>query len=552
MSELIRAARLTLESRFADVRVEGEISGLKRSGPGHLYFCLKDDEGSLDCVMFSREATRLKFRVDEGMAVRCRGRLTIYEGRGKFQMTVAELAPTGAGALALAFEQLKKKLQAEGLFDQARKRPLPFLPRRLGVVSSQSGAVLHDIIRVAHRRYPIPILLAPTPVQGDGASIAIASALRRLAEVPDVDVIILARGGGSLEDLWAFNEETVARAIVASRVPVISAVGHETDFTIADFVADVRAPTPSAAAELAVPVAADLRTELTLLCRRAARGVEGELRTRHLALERARTRLGDPRRLIDMRRQRIDELSQRALARLRRQMAARQAELRATEMRLNRAHPRRRIDAQRALLVGLRQTLEATIKRATDRRQRALEACTHKLGALSPLKVLDRGFSLTQDAQRAPGDARRSGARRRRDHRAPARGRARRRGRGDEARPAARRIQVKAAVATKAPVRAAVLGADVSRSRSPRHSQRRVSSAGDRRALRGAQRDRARVSRPGRDAGARGLPLRQRHDPAQERRGGDGDVALAGGARIGRGEHADLRRRARREARGRR
>jgi exodeoxyribonuclease VII large subunit len=399
VSELIRAARLTLESRFADVRVEGEVSGLKRSGPGHLYFSLKDDEGSLDCVMFSREATRLKFRVDEGMAVRARGRLTIYEGRGKFQMTVAELEPTGAGALALAFEQLKKKLQAEGLFDQARKRPLPFLPRRLGVVSSASGAVLHDIIRVAHRRYPIPILLAPTPVQGDGASIAIASALRRLAEVPDVDVIILARGGGSLEDLWAFNEESVARAIVASRVPIISAVGHETDFTIADFAADVRAPTPSAAAELAVPVAADLRAELTLLCRRAARGAESELRTRHLALERARARLGDPRRLIDMRRQRIDELSQRALARLRRQLAARQAELRATEMRLNRAHPRRRIDAQRALLVGLRQTLEAAIKRATDRRQRVLEACTHKLDALSPLKVLDRGFSLTQDAQ---------------------------------------------------------------------------------------------------------------------------------------------------------
>ncbi len=414
VSELIRAARLTLESRFADVRVEGEISGLKRSGPGHLYFSLKDDEGSLDCVMFSREAGRLKFRPDEGMAVRCRGRLTIYEGRGKFQMTVTELEPTGAGALALAFEQLKKKLQAEGLFDAARKRPLPFLPRRLGVVSSASGAVLHDIIRVAHRRCPIPILLAPTPVQGDGASIAIASALRRLAEVPDVDVIILARGGGSLEDLWAFNEETVARAIVASRVPIISAVGHETDFTIADFVADVRAPTPSAAAELAVPVAADLRAELTLLCRRAARGAERELRTQHLALERARTRLGDPRRLIDMRRQRIDELSQRALARVRRQLGARQADLRATEMRLNRAHPRRRIDAQRALLVGLRQALEATIKRAADRRRRAIETCTHKLEALSPLKVLDRGFSLTQDArghlvtradQVRPGDA---------------------------------------------------------------------------------------------------------------------------------------------------
>ncbi|HET6148561.1 MAG TPA: exodeoxyribonuclease VII large subunit [Polyangia bacterium] len=399
VSELIRAARITLESRFADVRVEGEVVGLKRSGPGHLYFCLKDSEAQLDCVMFSREAQRLRFRVEEGMAVRGRGRLTIYEGRGKFQMSVSELEPTGAGALALAFEQLKKKLQAEGLFDSARKRPLPFLPRRLGVVSSSSGAVLHDIIRVAHRRYPIAILLAPTPVQGEGASLAIAAALRRLAAVPDVDVIILARGGGSLEDLWAFNEETVARAIVASRVPVISAVGHETDFTIADFAADVRAPTASAAAELAVPVAADLAAELTLLRRRATRGAEAELRGARLALERARTRLGDPRRLLDSRRQRVDELAERALQRLRRRLAGHHADLRAAEMRLNRAHPRRRIDAQRALLVGLRQALAASIARATDRRRRALEACTTKLGALSPLKVLDRGFSLTQDAQ---------------------------------------------------------------------------------------------------------------------------------------------------------
>ena len=399
VSELIRAARITLESRFADVRVEGEVSGLKRSGPGHLYFCLKDAEAQVDCVMFSREAGRLKFRVEEGMALRCRGRLTIYEGRGKFQMSVSEIEPTGAGVLAIAFEQLKKKLQAEGLFDAARKRRLPFLPRRLGVVSSASGAVLHDIIRVAHRRYPVPILLAPTPVQGDGAALAIASALRRLNEVADVDVIILARGGGSLEDLWAFNEEPVARAIVASRVPVISAVGHETDFTIADFVADVRAATPSAAAALAVPVATDLRAELVLLARRAARGAETDLRAARLKLERAKGRLGDPRRLIDSRRQRVDELAERALVRVRRQIGARQTELRAAEMRLNRAHPRRRIDGQRALLVGLRQSLEGAMKRSGDRRHRALEACLVKLGALSPLKVLDRGFSLTLDAR---------------------------------------------------------------------------------------------------------------------------------------------------------
>jgi exodeoxyribonuclease VII large subunit len=414
VSELIRAARLMLESRFTDVRVEGEVSGLKRSGPGHLYFCLKDEQAQLDCVMFSREASRLRFRVDEGMAVRCRGRLTIYEGRGKFQMSVMDIEPTGAGALAIAFEQLKKKLAAEGLFDAGRKRRLPFLPRRLGVVSSPGGAVIRDIIRVAHRRCSIPILLAPTPVQGDGAALSIAAALRRLAEVPDVDVIILARGGGSLEDLWAFNEEAVARAIVASRVPVISAVGHETDFTIADFVADLRAPTPSAAAELAVPVTADLKAELTLLCRRGARATEAQLRGGRLALERARTRLGDPRRLLDARRQRLDDLGQRALQRLKRQLVARHAELRAAEMRVNRAHPRRRIDGQRALLVALRQALASSMKGAYDRRHRALEACATKLGALSPLKVLDRGFSLTQDgrgqlitraAQLAPGDA---------------------------------------------------------------------------------------------------------------------------------------------------
>ena len=312
VSELLRAARLAIESRFSDVRVEGEISGLKRSGGGHLYFCLKDGQGQLDCVLYGREASRLKFQVEEGMAVRCRGRLTLYEARGRFQMTVADIEPTGAGALALAFEQLKAKLSAEGLFDTARKRALPFLPRRVGVVTSATGAVIRDIVRVAHRRCPVPILLAPTPVQGEGASLAIAAALRRLAAVADVDVIIVARGGGSLEDLWAVNEEPVARAIFACRVPVISAVGHETDFTIADFVADLRAPTPSAAAERAVPVLADLRTELALLGRRAGRATAEHVRARRHTLERARARLGDPRRLLDERRQRLDDAAERA------------------------------------------------------------------------------------------------------------------------------------------------------------------------------------------------------------------------------------------------
>jgi exodeoxyribonuclease VII large subunit len=396
VSELLRAARQALESRFADVRVEGEVSGLKRSGGGHLYFCLKDGQGQIDCVLYAREASRLKFQLDEGMAVRCRGRLTLYEARGRFQMTVADVEPTGAGALALAFEQLKAKLAAEGLFDTARKRALPFLPRRLGVVTSATGAVIRDIVRVAHRRCPVPILLAPTPVQGEGASIAIAAALRRLAAVPDVDVIIVARGGGSLEDLWAFNEEPVARAIFACRVPVISAVGHETDFTIADFVADVRAPTPSAAAERAVPVLTDLRAELALLCHRAGRATKETIRARRHLLERGRARLGDPRRLLDQRRQRLDEAAERARRLLTRQLATTRSELRALEAQLLRAHPQRRILERRNALAALGHRLQAAPRAELARRRHAVEALQGKLEALSPLKVLERGFSLAQ------------------------------------------------------------------------------------------------------------------------------------------------------------
>jgi exodeoxyribonuclease VII large subunit len=398
VSELVRAARITMEARFADVRVEGEISGLKRSGNGHLYFCLKDAEAQIDCVMFSREAGRLKFRVDDGMLVRCRGRLTIYEGRGKFQMSVMGIELAGAGVLALAFEQLKQKLAAEGLFEASRKRPLPFLPRRIGVVTSAQGAVLRDIVRVAHRRYPARILLAAAPVQGEGAALELAAALRRIASVPDIDVVILARGGGSLEDLWAFNEEPLARAIAACRVPVISAVGHETDFTIADFVADVRAPTPSAAAEILLPVAAELRLQLQQLDRRLARGMETEFRGCRLVLERARARLGDPRRLIDQKRQAADDLITRARRALHAQAARQRTGLRALETRLYRAHPQRRIADQRTALAALERRLADAAGTLVLRRRRALEGMNGKLGALSPLKVLERGYSLTRGA----------------------------------------------------------------------------------------------------------------------------------------------------------
>jgi exodeoxyribonuclease VII large subunit len=396
--ELVRAARQTLEARFGDLRVEGEVSGCKRSANGHFYFTLKDAEAQIDCVMYNRDAGRLKFRLADGQMVRCRGKLTIYEGRGRFQLQVSSIEPAGAGALALAFEALKQKLSAEGLFESSRKRPLPFLPRRIGVVSSRQGAVIRDIVRVAHRRYPVPILLAPAPVQGEGAAALIALAIVQLCQVPDVDVIIIARGGGSMEDLWAFNDEKLARTIAACPLPTISAVGHETDFTIADFVADVRAPTPSAAAELAVPVAAELLAELRVHAGRLARGLLGEIRNRRLTLERGRARLGDPRRIIDERRQILDDASERAARALRGALSAGRKDLHAGMARLLRAHPQRRIADQRLALGGLERRLAHTGTRMLSNRRHALEALASKLDALSPLKVLDRGYSLARTA----------------------------------------------------------------------------------------------------------------------------------------------------------
>ncbi|MBN2575970.1 MAG: exodeoxyribonuclease VII large subunit [Deltaproteobacteria bacterium] len=396
VAEIVRKARQILESRFDDVRVEGEVSGSKRSSNNHLYFTLKDAEAQLDCVMYAREARSLRFCLADGQLVRCRGKLTIYEGRGRFQLQVSTIEPAGAGALAAAFEALKRKLLDEGLFASERKRPLPFLPRRIGVVTSRQGAVLRDIVRVAHRRFPVPILLAPTAVQGEGAAASIAAALLSLCRVPDVDVIILARGGGSMEDLWAFNDEALARTIAACPVPTISAVGHETDFTIADFVADVRAPTPSAAAELVVPIAAELLAEVRVLAGRLGRALLGRASAERLVIERLSARLGDPRRLIDERRQSLDDLVERAGRALDGTVVRCRRDLQATESRLLRAHPRHRIAEQRIALGLLERRLGQAGTLLVGHRRRAFDALATKLDALSPHKMLERGYSLTR------------------------------------------------------------------------------------------------------------------------------------------------------------
>jgi exodeoxyribonuclease VII large subunit len=396
VADLVRKARQVLEARFGEVRVEGEVSGCKRSANGHLYFTLKDPEAQLDCVMYAREAARLKFTLADGQSVRCRGKLTIYEGRGRFQMQVAAIEPAGAGALALAFEALKQKLLAEGLFDSRRKRPLPFLPRRIGVVTSRHGAAIRDIVRVTHRRFPVPILLAPARVQGEGAAAELAAAVVALGRVPDVDLIIVARGGGSMEDLWAFNDEGLARTIASSPKPTVSAVGHETDFTIADFVADLRAPTPSAAAEMAVPVAADLLAEIRVLTGRLARALMGDIRSRHLVLERLGKRLGDPRHLLDERRQQLDDLTERSSRALRGTITRGRRDLQAAEQRLLRAHPQRRIGDQRTALGLLERRLGQAGATLLTHRRRTFASLAGKLDALSPLKVLERGYSLAR------------------------------------------------------------------------------------------------------------------------------------------------------------
>ena len=315
VSELTGLLRTSIEEQFSDVWLEGELSNLRAPGSGHVYCTLKDKTSQIRAVLFRSSAVRLRFVLQEGLQVLVRGRLTVYEPRGEYQIVLDTVEPKGVGALQLAFEQLKARLAAEGLFDQERKKPIPAFPRTVGVVTSLTGAAIRDILSVLRRRWPtLHILIAPVQVQGESAGHQIAEALTALNDLGSVDVIIVGRGGGSLEDLWSFNEEIVVRAIAASHVPVVSAVGHEIDVTLADFVADLRAPTPSAAAEAVVPVLAEIVERMRELKVRL-----GQVMLRHCAFERQRLNAGI-RGVTDVR-LRLQDAAQRAddvMARLRR------------------------------------------------------------------------------------------------------------------------------------------------------------------------------------------------------------------------------------------
>lgn len=399
VSRLNAEARAVLEGSFPLLWVEGEISNLARPASGHWYFSLKDSAAQVRCAMFRQRNQMLRFKPQDGMHVLIRARISLYEGRGEFQLIAEHMEEAGSGALQRAFEMLKLRLQNEGLFDAARKRPLPRLPRRIGVITSPTGAAIRDILTVLSRRFPsIPVVIYPVPVQGTGAGEQIAAAIRRAGERAECDVLIVGRGGGSLEDLWAFNEEVVARAIHASPLPIVSAVGHEIDFTIADFVADMRAPTPSAAAELLSPDREEMRTQLLQQRIRLARSFQRQMRHKRQQLDALHKRLKHPGRRLQEIAQRLDEMEQRlgrASHHLLRHAGSRLAALHA---RLERHTPLYRVQALQTRRKELQRRLHSAAAQHLERLTRRLAQAAHTLDAVSPLATLSRGYAIVTAA----------------------------------------------------------------------------------------------------------------------------------------------------------
>jgi exodeoxyribonuclease VII large subunit len=416
VSRLNREARGLVEGTLGTVWLEGEVSNFLRHGSGHWYFSLKDDAAQVRCAMFRQRNAALGMVPRNGMQVLVRARASLYEPRGEFQLVVDHLEEAGEGELRRRYERLKRDLAAEGLFDTARKRPLPRLPRRVGVVTSQTGAAIRDILHVLARRFPaVPVVIYPVPVQGAGAAEAIAAAIRLAGERAEADLLIVGRGGGSLEDLWAFNEEAVVRAIVASPIPVVSAVGHEVDVTLSDLAADLRAPTPSAAAELVVPDAAEWLRALAAAANRLLGAWQRAARRRDERLAWAGRRLAQlhPALRVEQQSQRLDELGFRLAAALRgrleldaHRLAARRAELVALSPRAALAALGRRLAVTSA-------RLPAAVAHHLSRSRDRLAGTARALNAVSPLATLERGYAivtraedghvLTDAAEAAPG-----------------------------------------------------------------------------------------------------------------------------------------------------
>jgi exodeoxyribonuclease VII large subunit len=412
VTELTRALRNAIEPRFRDVWVAGEIANLRRQASGHVYFSLKDADAVIGAVIWSSQARKVPFQLAEGQEVLARGFVEIYPPHGKYQLVVQEVEPRGAGAMALLLQQVKERLQADGLLDVARKRRLPFLPRRVGVATSPTGAALRDFLRVIHARFrSVPVLVAPCRVQGEGAASTVISAMRGLCRA-GVDVVVVARGGGSAEDLAAFNDERLARAIAACPVPVVSAVGHESDVTVADLVADVRAATPTHAAQLVVPVRDELAQALRALAGRAERAVVSGLGGRRREVRALLAELTDPKHLLSRERHRVDDLVHRAAAGVRVRSRSARQRLDALRARLARQEPRRHVREVMQRMEAATRRLGAWQGAFFRREGLRLERLAGRLEPANVAKLLARGFALvlrdgrlvTRSVEAAPGD----------------------------------------------------------------------------------------------------------------------------------------------------
>lgn len=397
VSELNHLTREILEANFPLIWVQGEISNLARPASGHWYFSLKDAAAQIRCAMFKMRNRLLPFQPAEGQQVLARARVSLYEPRGDYQLIVDHMEPAGEGALRLQFEMLKKRLATEGLFDAERKKPLPSLPRRIGVITSPTGAAIRDVLSVLQRRFPaIPVMIYPTLVQGAAAAGNIIQAITTANRRQECDVLILCRGGGSLEDLWAFNDEQLARVIAASDIPIVSGVGHEVDFTIADFVADARAPTPSAAAEMLTPSAEDWRTMFAEIASRFTGLIQRKLASGHEQLSWVAKRLQHPSRRLQIQAQRIDELEQRLTNAQKSHWRHQQHRLATLRAQLEQYSPAMRLSQYQMMTASLQKRLNRAMQHHYDDRRKQLAATVRALEAVSPLATLGRGYAIVK------------------------------------------------------------------------------------------------------------------------------------------------------------
>ncbi len=397
VSELNREARATIESHFSLIEVEGEISNFIRARSGHLYFTLKDSFAQVRCAMFKMRAMHLRVLPKDGMQVRVRARVSLYENRGDFQLNVDHLQETGDGLLQLEFEKLKSKLEQQGLFAQSHKKSIPDIPKTVGVITSSEGAAIRDIISVLKRRYPaLRIIIYPTRVQGDGAANEIARAINTANERDECELLIIGRGGGPLEDLWAFNEEVVARAIYDSKLPTISAVGHEIDFTISDFVADIRAPTPSAAAELISPDTEALLTKTRYLLNRLQRAIQIQHRHHLSRLTLASKQLRGPKEQLQQRAQRLDDLELRFSQHLQNYLLHPRLQLKSLSSRLLSNSPDKSVQLQKARAQHAGERLQGLINNRLNRENSRLTSLMQELDIVSPLATLKRGYAIAR------------------------------------------------------------------------------------------------------------------------------------------------------------